>query len=594
MNPRILPGHAAPDRCRPSSWFGRCTSALGCGDHRVLAISGGSSPDPASAAADQTGLCAGPVCRVWGDQGDGTFLNPVLWADYNLLDAIRYGGDFYLIAATHHFMGMPVLHSQDLVNWRIISRIHRSLGIDPRYDMPGQAYEHGTWGPTIRFHEGLFYVYVATPQEGLLMTTAQDPAGPWQPLQLLRNVAAWQDPCPFWDDVDNAGGDGPNGRRAYLVRGAVRTVSGSGPGILYLHDMSWDGTTVLGDGTEIAQGVTLQGPKLLKRDGYYYIFAPTGATSTGDEVVLRSTDIWGIAPAYEQRTILEQGSTNVYGPHLGAWIDLENGSSWLIHNAARDGWGRTVHLEPAQWNSDGWPSVGKDLDGNGIGEPVAQPNKPEALGAFPVEVPQNSDEFAAPELGRQWLWNHNPDNNRWSLEARPGWLRLTARSLAATAGVSGYGDPVEVDPDSVVFAYNTLVQIAMGQACSATTLLDASGMIDGQQAGITLFGAKWGWVGVSQQGNLRVVVANVNGGRTSGPTITGNTVYLKASFGGASEISFAYSLDGSTFVPLGGSATVNRTWGEGIKFGVFTYNPTSAPAGGYADFDFLRYSHDGP
>jgi hypothetical protein len=134
----------------------------------------------------------------------------------------------------------------------------------------------------------------------------------------------------------------------------------------------------------------------------------------------------------------------------------------------------------------------------------------------------------------------------------------------------------------------------MGQACSATTLFDASGMIDGQQAGITLFGQKWGWVGVSQQGNLRLVVANVNGGRTSGPTLAGNTVYLKALFGGASEMSFAYSLDGSTFIPLGGTATVGRTWGEGIKFGLFTYNPTGAPAGGYADFDYLHYSHDGP
>jgi hypothetical protein len=119
-------------------------------------------------------------------------------------------------------------------------------------------------------------------------------------------------------------------------------------------------------------------------------------------------------------------------------------------------------------------------------------------------------------------------------------------------------------------------------------------MIDGQQAGISLFGAKWGWVGVSQQGSLRVVVANVNGGRTSGPTMSGNTVYLRASFDASSALSFTYSLDGSTFVALGGSATVNRTWGEGIKFGLFTYDPTGAPAGGYADFDFFRYSHDGP
>jgi beta-xylosidase len=192
------------------------------------------------------------------------------------------------------------------------------------------------------------------------------------------------------------------------------------------------------------------------------------------------------------------------------------------------------------------------------------------------------------------LWNHNPDNNRWSLSARPGWLRLTARPLATQSGISGYGDAVTADPDSVVFAYDTLVQMAMGQTSSAVTVLDTTGMIDAQQAGLTLFGEKWGWIGVQQQGNQRLVVANVNGGRSSGPALTGNIVYLRAMFGGASEISFAYSIDGSTFIALGGTAAVDRTWGEGIKFGLFTYNPPSGPAGGYADFDFLRYSHDGP
>ena len=573
---------------------------VGCGDHNVIAISGTGNSNIVNGGdggvPDDGGLCTGPVCHVWGDQGDGTFLNPVLWADYNTLDAIAYGSDFYMISATHHFMGIAVLHSQDLVNWDIVSRVYRSLTISPLYDTPGQAYEDGSWGPTIRYNNGLFYVYLATPEEGLLMTTATDPAGPWAPMQLIRSVAGWQDPCPFWDDVANAGGDGPNGRQAYLVRGAVRTVSGSGPGILYLHKMSWDGTTVIGDGTQIAQGVTFQGPKLLKRNGYYYIFAPTGAASTGDEVVLRSQDIWGVNPVYDQRTILEQGLTIVTGTHLGAWLDLPNGSSWFLHNAALQGWGRTVYLEPAQWGSDGWPTVGIDQDGNGIGEPVAQPKKPNVGAAFPIQVPANSDEFSSTALGLQWLWNHNPDNNRWSLGARPGWLRLTARPLATQSGISGYGDAVPADSDSIVFAYNTVVQEAMGQTCSAITVLDTSGMIDGQQAGITLFGEQWGWIGVNQLGSQRIVVANLIGVRNVGPVLTGNTVYLMAKFGGASEISFAYSLDGTSFIPLpqNGTLAVNRSWGEGIKFGLFTYNPPNGPAGGYADFDYFRYSHDGP
>jgi beta-xylosidase len=544
------------------------------------------------------GLCTGPVCHVWGDQLDSTYLNPVLWADYNTLDAIATGSDFYMTSATHHFMGMPVLHSQDLVNWEIVSRVYRSLTIDPRYDTPGLAYQHGSWGPSIRYHEGLFYVYVATPVEGLLMTTATNPAGTWAPMTLIRSVANWQDPCPFWDDVDNAGGDGPNGRQAYLVRGAVRTVSGSGPGILYLHKMSWDGTKVIGDGTDIAEGTTFQGPKLLKRNGYYYIFAPTGAASTGSQVALRSQDIWGASPAYDQRTILESGASNVLGPHVGAWLDLPDGTSWFLHNAALNGWGRVVHLEPAKWGSDGWPTVGIDTDGNGIGEPVAQYSKPNIAGSFPLQVPANSDEFDSTSLGLQWLWNHNPDNNRWSLSARPGWLRLTARQLANLSGqtiTTGYGDTIAWNEDDIVFAYNTVVEEAMGQTCSAVTALDTTGMIDGQRAGITLFGGQWGWIGVQKQGSQSIIVVNVNGGRTTGPTLTSNVVYLKAMYGAGSTCSFAYSLDGSTFVTANVTLPgVNRTWGEGIKFGLFTYNLSTGTAGGYADFDYFRYSHDGP
>ena len=109
---------------------------------------------------------ASPQQAAWGDLGDGTFRNPVLLADYNNLDVIRVGQDFYMISASHHFMGMPVLHSKDMVNWTLIARISRELKIHDRYDTPGQAYQHGTWAPAIRFHDGKFFVYVCTPQEG--------------------------------------------------------------------------------------------------------------------------------------------------------------------------------------------------------------------------------------------------------------------------------------------------------------------------------------------------------------------------------------------------------------------------------------------
>jgi beta-xylosidase len=521
----------------------------------------------------------------WGDEGNGSFKNPVLWADYNNLDVITANGEFYMVAASHHLMGMPVLRSKDMVNWALLTRIYRRLDLDPRYDTPGQAYQDGTWAPALRFHEGRFWVYVTTPTEGLIMTTATDAAGPWAPWTVVAPNAGWEDPCPFWDDVANAGGDGPNGQNAYLIR------SQTGAGPLIIQGMSWDGKKLLGSATTVATGPTLEGPKLHKRNGYYYIFAPEGGIDNGYQVVLRSRALLG---PYTKKTILERGSTAVNGPHQGSWIDLPSGQSWFYHFQQNGGWGRIAHLEPAQWGSDDWPKIGVDLDGNGIGEPVAAPKKPDVGGTFPIQVPASSDEFSAPSLAVQWLWNHNPDDSKWSLATRPGWLRLSARPLSARSGKNGIGGSVPFVEDSVVFAYNTLLQLAMGKVASAVTRLDATGMVDGQRAGITLFGSDYGWIGLVAANGQLSVRANLNGSYTAGPALSGKTVFLKASISDTSRISFAYSNDGVAFTSLGGSLTVGRTWFEGIKFGLFSYNLSTASAGGFADFDFFHYTHDGP
>jgi beta-xylosidase len=509
----------------------------------------------------------------------------VLWSDYNNLDVIVVGSDFYMIAASHHFMGMPVLHSKDGVNWTLLTRIYRRLDIDPRYDTPGQAYQDGTWAPAIRYNNGRFWVYVTTPTEGLIMTSTADAAGPWDPWFVVKAVAGWEDPCPFWDDVKSAGGDGPNGEKAYLIR------SQTGAGPLIVQQMSWDGKQLLGTTTTVANGPTLEGPKLGKRNGYYYIFAPEGGIDKGYQVVWRSSAILG---PYTVKTILEQGSTSTNGPHQGSWIDLPSGQSWFYHFQQNGGWGRIGHLEPAQWGTDDWPKIGVDLDGNGIGEPVAQPKKPDVGATFPITVPASSDEFDGTDLGVQWLWNHNPDDTKWSLSARPGWLRLSARPIANKGGTSAASGSVPFVEDSIIFAYNTVVQHAMGKVASAVTKLDTSGMVDGQRAGITLFGQSYGWVGVVNTAGKGTVRANLDGTYTTGPALTATTVYLKASMSADSQISFAYSIDGATFTPLGGSVKVGRTWFEGIKFGLFTYNLSTATAAGVADFDYFHYTHDGP
>ncbi|MBR0388653.1 MAG: family 43 glycosylhydrolase, partial [Prevotella sp.] len=290
----------------------------------------------------------------WGDQGDGTYRNPVLNADFSDPDVIRVGKKFYMVASDFHFMGMQVLESDDMVNWRYISQIYRRFN-EPSWDS-NLHYAGGSWAPSIRYHSGLFYVYFCTPDEGLYMSTASNPAGPWAPLHLVKRVAKWEDPCPFWDE------DG----QAYLGR------SQHGAGPIIVHRMSADGKTLLDEGKTVYEGPIAEGTKFMKRNGWYYLIIPEGGVGTGWQTVLRSRNIYG---PYERRIVLEQGSTGVNGPHQGALVDAPDGSWWFYHFQETPVLGRVVHLQPARWEAD-WPVIGVDYDKNGIGEPVAAWKKP--------------------------------------------------------------------------------------------------------------------------------------------------------------------------------------------------------------------------
>ncbi len=223
-----------------------------------------------------------------------TYRNPILHADYSDPDVIRVGDRYYMVASTFHFSpGLPVLESRDLVHWTILGHVLPKLPFAPEYDLPGpvptddtgarmprdqrtvgQRYAGGVWAPSIRHHGGLFQVYFATPYEGVFMSTAARPEGPWSAPVAVIAESGLEDPCPFWDD------DG----QAYLVHGKV----GAGP--LVLHRMAPDGKSVLPGGKVIVEDAkalpVLEGPKLYKRNGWYYIFAPIGGVETGPQAVL--------------------------------------------------------------------------------------------------------------------------------------------------------------------------------------------------------------------------------------------------------------------------------------------------------------------
>ena len=483
------------------------------------------------AAADQP-----PRVLSWGDQGDGSYRNPILKADYSDPDVIRVGDDFYLVASDFHFIGMQVLHSRDLVNWEVVGQVFSRLGMHPKYDEMN-AYAEGTWAPTIRHHDGRFYVYVCTPYDGLFMWHASDPRGPWSEAVTVRAVSGWEDPAPFWDD------DG----RAYLVH----SVLGAGP--LVLHRMSPDGRALLDDGTVIYRGPVAEGPKLFKRRGYYYISLPEGGVERGGQTVLRARELHG---PWERRVVLADGS-----PHQGGLVELPNGEAWFIGFQSTGHLGRVCHLLPARWGDDDWPVFG---DG---GRAVERWKKP-GLPPQPVSRPRASDEFESPALSPQWQWNHNPVPEAWSLTARPGWLRLGARPAS--------------DPSR---AKNTLTQKLWGDAGVVDARLDVSAMTNGQRAGLTFIsGSTFGWVGVRMVGGKRLVRWEEG----EGPALAGDELWLRGRYQGDTA-RLEYSLDGRTYLDTGVAFPLRFGHWKGARFGIFSYGRD-----GHVDVDYVRYRYGDP
>ncbi|MBO5634105.1 MAG: glycoside hydrolase 43 family protein [Bacteroidales bacterium] len=489
---------------------------------------------------------------AWGDTGDGKYANPVLAADYSDPDVIRHGDKYYMVASDFHFMGMQVLESQDLVNWKLISQIY------DRFDLPGwdnnEHYAGGSWAPAIRFHDGQFFVYFCTPDEGLFMSTAKDPAGPWSPLHCVKAVAAWEDPCPFWDE------DGT----AYLGH----SLRGAGP--IIIHKMSPDGKELLDDGVTVYQGPTAEGTKIHKLDGYYYLSIPEGGVRGGWQTVLRSKDIYG---PYERKIVLETGSTDINGPHQGAIVDTPFGEWWFLHFQQRDPLGRIVHLQPMRWE-DGWPVMGEDYDGNGVGEPVPGWVKPKTKKAVKPYLPASSDDFSGKTLGLQWQFNHNPVDDAWSLSSRKGYLAIDA-----------------LKADSFKMARNTVSQKIMGFAGSYTVSLDLSDLSVGQYAGMVCMGRDNYCVGVRKSGDGLSVSFEKEGDPLALIPLESKKIWIRMTFDIADNVfGFSYSADGKDFLPIGETFEANFGFWKGARVALFSYNEDTDA--GTAWFDDFKYKRD--
>ncbi|MEH3122824.1 MAG: glycoside hydrolase 43 family protein [Sphingomonas phyllosphaerae] len=489
--------------------------------------------------------------QVWrSDRGDGNYANPPLNADYPDPDIIRVGADFYFASTTFaNAPGITLLHSRDLVNWDIVSHLLSRLDGSPTFDMAdGGSYRHGFYAPSLRYRRGVFYVAVTPVGQHTRIYRARDPKGPWTHVTLNR--AAF-DPALFFDD------DGA----VYLA-----TSIGS-DGTITLHTLDRDATRITASRV-IHYNKGAEGSKLLKRNGYYYLF-----NAIPGKLALTVSRARALDGPWETRPQIDDTT----GGHQGALVDLPDGGWYGFVMRDSGAIGRVTNISPVFWRDD-WPVWGTP-DAPGRVPDVAR--KPIAGQSF--AEPPSSDDFAARTLGRQWQWNHNPLDRRWSLGERPGWLRLHAA------------------PGSQFWwARNTLVQKGQAPRARGEVLVDTSALRPGDVCGFGTLGKFSAQLSVL--GRTNTLTMRVTEDRKDGPHIDireparrfrGTRLWLRTEMDFPAKVAtLSYSEDGRRFTPIGGTVPLVFDWQtgtfQGVQFALSCYNP--AGKGGWLDVDRFTLS----
>jgi beta-xylosidase len=513
------------------------------------------------------------VSQVWqSDKGDGTYNNPILYADYSDPDVIRVGNHYYMTASSFNCTpGLPILHSTDLVNWEIINYALQKQVPEEVFNIP--QHSKGVWAPAIRFHKNEFYIYWGDPDYGVYMVKTKDIYGKWDNPILVMEGKGIIDPCPFWEN-DNA----------YLIHAWAGSRAGINS-ILTINKMNSEGTKVLDEGQNVFDGHdkhhTIEGPKLYKKEGYYYILAPAGGVENGWQVAMRSKNIYG---PYEDKVVLEQGSTKVNGPHQGAWVTSPDNNSWFMHFQDQGVYGRVLHLQPMNWK-DNWPVIGKDFDNNGIGEPVASYSKPFSKLKSVIVNPVESDEFNNGKPGLQWQWYAN-GSVKWSAQI-PGtnYLRLFAISLKNEPNL--WNVP------------NLLLQKSPAPNFTATTKvkLTTEWNTSGKKAGLLLMGQSYAYVAIAfhddQYWVQQVIAENAISGEAekvvAEKPLVSNEIQLRMTITVPdANCQFSYSDNGTDFIEIGRPVKAQKDLWIAAKIGIFATSENNVRMGGYADFDWFR------
>ena len=522
--------------------------------------------------------------EVWvADEGNGMYRNPVLHADYSDPDVCTVGEDYFLTASSFNCTpGLPILHSKDLVNWKIVNYALKKVEPVEYYNEPRHG--KGVWAPSIRFHEGVYYIYWGDPDFGIFMVKTRDPYGEWDKPVLVKAGKGMIDPCPLWDD------DG----RVYLAH-AWAGSRAKFNSVLTVCELNKEGTAVISDPVLVFDGNdgvnhTIEGAKFYKRNGFYYLFAPTGGVVSGWQLVMRSKDVYG---PYEARIVMAQGKTDINGPHQGGWVDTPAGESWFLHFQDKGAYGRVLHLNPMKWVND-WPVIGVDKDGDGCGDPVSRYRKPKTDKMYPIETPVESDEFDTRKLGLQWEWHANYQDV-FGFTTNMGYARIYGHELS-----SHFKNFWEVP--------NLLMQKFPAEEFTATVKLKVSAKDDGQLSGLIIMGWDYSWIGVEKQGekfllkqavckdaelgNLERVstLAVLDSSRKFEAGLFPNyerEIYIRVHVGKEAYCRFSYSLDGKKFTEAGTLFKARQGKWIGAKVGMFSVTPHGKERG-WVDVDWFR------
>lgn len=522
--------------------------------------------------------------EVWvSDEGNGMYRNPVLHADYSDPDVCAVGGDYFLTASSFNCTpGLPILHSKDLVNWKIVNYALKK--VEPVEYYNEARHGKGVWAPSIRFHEGMYYIYWGDPDFGIFMVKTRDPYGEWDKPVLVKAGKGMIDPCPLWDD------DG----RVYLAH-AWAGSRAKFNSVLTVCELNKEGTAVISDPVLVFDGNdgvnhTIEGAKFYKRNGFYYLFAPAGGVVSGWQLVMRSKDVYG---PYEARIVMAQGKTDINGPHQGGWVDTPAGESWFLHFQDKGAYGRVLHLNPMKWIND-WPVIGVDKDGDGCGDPVSRYRKPKTDKTYPIETPVESDEFDTRKLGLQWEWHANYQDV-FGFTTNMGYARIYGHELS-----SHFKNFWEVP--------NLLMQKFPAEEFTATAKLKVSAKDDGQLSGLIIMGWDYSWIGVekqgekfllkqavckdAEQGNLEQVstLAVLEPSRKFEAGLFPNyerEIYIRVHVDKGAYCRFSYSLDGKKFTEAGTLFKARQGKWIGAKVGMFSVTPHGKERG-WLDVDWFR------